>query len=256
MTLAFLSTLTDGVVDFSSYVDDVHIQDVPNAPVITSQGGILTGTVGDPFSYAITVTPDPATYPTTYQLTGALPAGLTLNSTTGVISGTPTLAEDRSVLVTATNTGGTSTALSLQIQITGGAIDPYDQWLALYPGLSNTGGSADADQDGWTNHQEYLFGGNPMVASTGILTATRSGSQILFTFVARRTGATYTIGSSTTLAVGSWLADAEAQASITDAVDQTGVLLPTDYVRRQFSVVAGTKKFFRVEGSTQTTSET
>ena len=154
------------------------------------------------------------------------------------------------MFVTATNTGGTSTALSLQIQITGGAIDPYDQWLALYPGLSNTSGSTDPDQDGWTNHQEFLFGGDPTIASAGILTATRSGTQILFTFVARRTGATYAITSSTTLGSGAWLGDSEAEASLGTATDQTGVANPTDYVRRQFSVVPATKKFYRVEAST------
>src|ERR1035438_7330105 len=48
---------------------------------------------------------------TSYSVSPSLPAGLALNSTTGVISGTPTAVTASSVFtVTATNTGGTTTA--------------------------------------------------------------------------------------------------------------------------------------------------
>lgn len=46
-----------------------------------------------------------------YQISPALPEGLTLNTTTGTISGTPTLSTiDKTYTVTATNTGGSITA--------------------------------------------------------------------------------------------------------------------------------------------------
>jgi hypothetical protein len=54
-----------------------------------------------------TITGDPATF----SVSPALPAGLTLNSNTGVISGTPTLATAATAYtVTATNAGGNTTA--------------------------------------------------------------------------------------------------------------------------------------------------
>ena len=56
------------------------------APVITSATS-ASGTVGTFFSYQITAT----NTPTSYAATG-LPAGLTVSSTTGLISGTPTAA--------------------------------------------------------------------------------------------------------------------------------------------------------------------
>jgi putative Ig domain-containing protein len=61
--------------------------------------------VGAPFYYEIAAT----NTPTSYAATG-LPPGVSLNTTTGVISGVPTTAGLYSVFVTMTNAGGNNTA--------------------------------------------------------------------------------------------------------------------------------------------------
>jgi len=82
----------------------------PASPVITSTL-TATGTVGSAFSYTIAA----SNSPTSYSATG-LPAGLSVNTSSGVISGTPTTAATSSVTIGATNAGGTgSAALSLTI---------------------------------------------------------------------------------------------------------------------------------------------
>lgn len=79
-------------------------------PVITSPT-TATGTLGIPFSYTITATNDP----TEFAAEG-LPSGLVLNTTTGVITGTPTQAGSFSVDLAAGNSTGTGFAvLDLQI---------------------------------------------------------------------------------------------------------------------------------------------
>src|SRR5438876_735847 len=83
----------------------------PPPPVITSPT-TATGTVGVAFSYQITATNNP----TSYNATG-LPAGLTVNTSTGLISGTPTTAGTYTVTISATNAGGTGSAtLTLTIK--------------------------------------------------------------------------------------------------------------------------------------------
>src|SRR5437773_5944620 len=76
----------------------------PPPPVITSPG-TATGTVGVAFSYQITATNNP----TSYGASG-LPPGLTVNTATGLVSGTPTTAGTYPVTITATNSRGTGTS--------------------------------------------------------------------------------------------------------------------------------------------------
>ena len=63
----------------------------------------LNGTVGVAFTQTVNATKSPDLYTVT---TGALPGGLSLNATTGVISGTPSAAGTGNFTVTATNNGG------------------------------------------------------------------------------------------------------------------------------------------------------
>jgi hypothetical protein len=83
-----------------------------SAPVITS-AGTATGTVGSGFSYAISASNSPTSYS---LVTGALPPGLSLSTSSGVISGTPSSAGTYAVTIGASNAGGTGTA-SLTITI-------------------------------------------------------------------------------------------------------------------------------------------
>ena len=69
-------------------------------PSITS-GGMANGTLGYPFTYQITASNNP----TSYSATG-LPSGLSVNGTTGAITGTPTVTGLTTGTISATNSGG------------------------------------------------------------------------------------------------------------------------------------------------------
>ena len=73
-------------------------------PPVVSSGATVSGTVTQPVSYQITA----SNSPTSYAATG-LPAGLSVNTMTGLISGTPTSIGSSMVTVSATNAAGTGT---------------------------------------------------------------------------------------------------------------------------------------------------
>ncbi|MBI2515971.1 MAG: SMP-30/gluconolactonase/LRE family protein, partial [Opitutae bacterium] len=98
----YIADLSNGVIRLGT----------PPYPVITS-ATTATGPYGSSFSFTVTAVNDP----TSFALTGTLPAGLTFNPTTGVISGTPTAAGASTVNITATNAYGTGSAVPLTITI-------------------------------------------------------------------------------------------------------------------------------------------
>jgi hypothetical protein len=117
-------------------------KDAVAALVITSPT-TASGTVGKAFSYQITAT----NRPNSYGATG-LPAGLTVNTVTGLISGTPTGAGTSTVTLSATNRYGTGKA-TLTITITGGVVSLSPARLAF--GSEPLGNAAPAQSIMLTN---------------------------------------------------------------------------------------------------------
>ncbi|HXB10706.1 MAG TPA: putative Ig domain-containing protein, partial [Bacteroidia bacterium] len=102
-TAAGIFTITDTAKNISgSGTGTLTITINPAKPVVATVS--TTGTVGVSFSYAISATNNPTSYGST-----ALPAGLSLNTTTGIITGTPTVSGTFTVTDTAKNISGSGT---------------------------------------------------------------------------------------------------------------------------------------------------
>jgi len=132
----------------------------PTAPAITSSTK-ATATVGTAFSYSITA----SNSPTSYGATG-LPAGLSVNTTTGVISGTPTATGTSNVTISATNSTGTGNAtLTITISATQSSGDVVGKITVGYQGWF----AAPSDGSPYNNWWHWTdSAGAPSTTNTGI----------------------------------------------------------------------------------------
>lgn len=180
---------------------------------------------------------------TNYSVSPALPTGISIDSTTGVISGTPTVAaSSASYTVTASNAGGSTTA-----DVTIAVASAYDAWAASYS-LSGPDAlpAADPDKDGLNNNSEFAFGTNPTVANaTSLSLSAVTAGDTTISWIERNSGFIYNVQSTTNLATTAFAND--GSITPTTSVDQSGV--PSGYTRKQFTVTASNNKFFRVRAT-------
>jgi hypothetical protein len=109
----------------------------------------VTGTVGTAIS---NLAPTITGTVTNYSISPELPAGLSISSSTGVISGTPTdVASTATYTITASNSGGdTTTTISVTVNSAGAIFD------TAYPGRS----LSEVAPNGLTYLMNYAFGGS------------------------------------------------------------------------------------------------
>lgn len=123
----------------------------------------------------------------------------------------------------------------------------YGNWLINYPTLTGaeTNRTADPDGDGFDNNKEYAFDGNPTVGTPSLLSSSNNGSSAVFRFTGLK-GAEgdYTVQNTTNL---STTAFAPTSIPVIRSSDQSGLLIPLSYERREFSVpLSATNNFYRV----------
>lgn len=160
----------------------------PNAPVVTDAS--VTATVGTPFTYQIVATNSPASYSS-----AALPAGLSLDTATGVISGTPTVGGAfTGIQIVATNLFG-SDAGALTITIASAPVFNGSFSASCYVGQAFSYRMVASQNPGFYNAQEILEGAVPGLVYDGadlISGAPTVAGDYTFTVVA-----TNTLGSDT-----------------------------------------------------------
>jgi endo-1,4-beta-xylanase len=175
--------------------------------VTVTNPGTRTGTVGTAASLQIQATDSASGQTLSYSATG-LPAGLTINASTGLISGTPTASGNNAVTVTVRDTTGAAGTASFAWNISGGG----------------GGGTCHVT---YTRNSEWPggFTAQAVIANTG--TTTISGWSLTFTFpgdqkiTSNFNGGFSQTGENATLTNASYNGTIAPGASITDGFQGT-----------------------------------
>jgi len=130
----------------------------------------------------------------------------------------------------------------------------YDAWISYWqgidPGFTNTAPGGDPDGDSFSNKLEFAFDGDPTVGTAALLSAVRSGPNVIFNYIAldsSNAATTYAVQSTTNLVTGPWT---NASVTLSNSTNQSGILIPADYVRKEFTVPAAGKAFYRLRATT------
>jgi O-glycosyl hydrolase len=186
-----------------------------NTVTVTNPGNQSTNT-GTAVSLPIKASDSASGQTLTYSATG-LPAGLSISSSTGVISGTPTTAATYNVTVTATDTTKASGSASFTWKIGSGTSSSAchvtytpNQWQGGFTAnvtIANTGSTA---INGWT--LTFTFPGDQHITNAWNGVESQSGENV--TITNESYNATIAAGSSTSLGFqGTWTSNDTSPAS-------------------------------------------
>jgi poly(3-hydroxybutyrate) depolymerase len=160
----FGCTVTNATGSITSADEFLFVTAGPAAPNAFSNLLTASAQTGVPFTY--TIVASGGTTPLTYTAS-PLPAGLSLDKNSGVISGIPVAAGVSSISIGASNSAGhTSAILTLTVTDTPPPVSISD-WRAATFGASAldptiAGDLADPDGDGYANADEFTFGSDPL----------------------------------------------------------------------------------------------
>jgi O-glycosyl hydrolase len=192
-----------------------------NTVTVTSPGN-QTGTTGTAASVQIHATDSGSGQTLTYSATG-LPAGLSISSSTGLISGTPTTAGTSSVTVTARDTTGASGSASFTWTVSsssgggGGATctvtySTASQWAGGFVAGVSIANGGTSPISGWT--LKFTFPGDQKITNAWNGTATQSGESVSITNATYN--ATIAAGGSTSVGFqGTWTSSDAIPTSFT-----------------------------------------
>lgn len=237
--VAAISGGTGVVIDNVQFNGTVSTGGTP--PVITS-ALTASGTVGEAFSYQISATESPTSYDAS-----PLPNGLSVNTTTGLISGTPTAAGATVTSISATNASGTGSAnltITISEATTAPSFTTHPSNLTITAGGNASFTVAASGNPAPTFTWQYNSGGGWTALGAALGSATVSGQT---TASVTLTGVPSSLTGYQFRALASNSVQANVASNAATLTVNTPVTIPNDKQPQPRTITAGGSTTFTVE---------